>query len=266
MSAPRRITSRENALFRSVAELAHSARERRRQGRSVLEGIHLCQAWLERHGPPRTAVTSDTGRAHPEVAALLARHGVVPEGLSDELFQAISTVQHGVGLAFVVDTPRPGLPARIERDSVYLDRIQDPGNVGTLLRSCAAAGVGTVLTAPGTAWCWSPKVLRAGMGAHFHLSIHESVPWSAVRGRLAIEAVGTRAAHAQPLFEADLRAPVLWLLGNEGEGLSDEIEGDVRRWVTIPQAPGVESLNVAAAAAVCLFEQRRQRSMRGDAG
>jgi len=266
MSSPRRISSRDNALFRGVAELAHSARERRRQGRSVLEGVHLCQAWLERHGAPRIALASESGRLHPEVAGLLARHRVDPDVVSDELFQSISTVQHGVGLAFVVDTPHPGLPARIEQDAVYLDRIQDPGNVGTLLRSCAAAGVGTVLTAPGTAWCWSPKVLRAGMGAHFHLSIHESVPWSAVRGRLAIEPIGTRATQAQSLFEAHLRAPAIWLLGNEGEGLSDEIGADVRRWISIPQAPGVESLNVAAAAAVCLFEQRRQRHRHGAAG
>lgn len=262
-AAPRRITSRDNPTFRELAELAHSARERRRQGRSVLEGIHLCEAWLQRHGAPRIAVATDAGLAHPEVAPLLARHAVVPTLLSGDLFDAVSTLQHGVGLVFVVDTPNPGLPATIDADAVYLDRLQDPGNVGTVLRSCAAAGVMTVLTAPGTAWCWSPKVLRAGMGAHFHLSIHEAVPWSAVRSRLAVEAIGTRVLQAGSLFEADLHAPALWLLGNEGEGLSEEIGADVTRWIRIPQAEGVESMNVAAAAAVCLFEQRRQRAMRG---
>ncbi|MEI7446347.1 MAG: RNA methyltransferase [Burkholderiales bacterium] len=260
MSAgPRRITSRDNAAFRELAELAHSAKERRRVGRSVLEGIHLCEAWLARRGAPHAAFATAGGLVHPEVGPLLARHGLVPTELADELFAAVSTVQHGIGLVFVVDTPRPGLPASIDADAVYLDRIQDPGNVGTLLRSCAAAGVRTVLTAPGTAWCWSPKVLRAGMGAHFHLSIHEAVPWTAVRARLAVEAVGTRVRDAASLYEADLRRPALWLLGNEGEGLSEEIAADVGRWVRIPQAEGVESMNVAAAAAVCLFEQRRQR-------
>jgi TrmH family RNA methyltransferase len=116
-----------------------------------------------------------------------------------------------------------------------------------------------VLTAPGTAWCWSPKVLRAGMGAHFHLSIYEAVPWRTVRSRLAAEPVGTRATDARSLFDADLRAPVLWLLGNEGEGVSSEIAADVGHWIRIPQCEGVESLNVGAAAAICLFEQRRQR-------
>jgi TrmH family RNA methyltransferase len=260
---PRRITSRDNPSFRELAELSHSARERRRLGRSVLEGIHLCDAWAQRNGAPRAAFATASALAHPEVAPLLARHRIVPVEIADELFGAVSTVQHGVGLVFVVDTPRPGLPASVDHDAVYLDRIQDPGNVGTLLRSCAAAGVRTVLTAPGTAWCWSPKVLRAGMGAHFHLSIHEAVPWSALRPRLAVRAVGTRVGDAPSLYEADLRAPVLWLLGNEGEGLSEEIAADVDRWVRIPQADGVESMNVAAAAAVCLFEQRRQRLAAG---
>jgi TrmH family RNA methyltransferase len=260
---PRRITSRDNPLFRELSDLARSARERRRRGRAVLEGIHLCEAWMQRHGAPRSAVATDAGLAHPEVAPLLARYGIQPTVLADELFDAVSTVQHGVGLVFVVETPRPELPDAIDADALDLDRVQDPGNVGTLLRNCAAAGVRTVLTAPGTAWCWSPKVLRAGMGAHFYLSIHEAVPWSVVRLRLNIEAIGTRALQAESLFEANLRAPALWLLGNEGEGLSPDIAADIARWVRIPQSEGVESMNVAAAAAVCLFEQRRQRAAHG---
>jgi len=259
---PRRITSADNPLLRGVVELTRSARERRRQGLSVLEGIHLCEAWRQHHGPPRTAVVSDGGLAHPEVAALLARQALPPVVVTDALFAAISTLQHAVGIAFVVETPRPPLPGRLDTDALYLDRIQDPGNVGTLLRTAAAAGVRRVLTASGTAWCWSPKVLRAGMGAHFVLSIHEAVPWEAVRERLAVEAIGTRADDAPSLYSVDLRPPALWLLGNEGAGLADEIAPDLRRWVRIPQAGGVESLNVAAAAAVCLFEQRRQRDPR----
>lgn len=258
-SGPRRIVSRDNPLFREVMDLAHSARERRRLGRSLIEGIHLCEAYLNRVGPPQAVLATDAGLAHPEVATLLTRHRIVPVLIAEELFVPISSVQHGVGVAMVVDTPRPALPDTIAGDAVYLDRIQDPGNVGTLLRSCAAAGIPTVLTAPGTAWCWSPKVLRAGMGAHFHLSIHEAVPWALLRPRLAVQPVGTRVTDAVSLYEADLRAPVLWLLGNEGEGVSEEIAGDVGRWIRIPQSEDVESLNVGAAAAICLFEQRRQR-------
>jgi len=206
---------------------------------------------------------SGAGKGEASPPPLVSVVTVAPVELADVVTFSGATLQHGVGIAFVVDTPRPGLPEAIDRDALYLDRVQDPGHVGTLLRSCAAAGFGTGLTAPGTAWCWSPKVLRAGMGAQFHLSIHEAVPWSAVRARLAVAPIGTRAVDAPSLFETDLRAPALWLLGNEGEGLSAEIEADVARWVRIPQVPGVESLNVAAAAAVCLFEQRRQRGASG---
>lgn len=263
MSAPRRITSTDNPEFRAVRDLAHSARERRRHGRSVLEGVHLCESWLAHCDAPRSALASDSALAHPEVAALLARHRLRPTVLADALFAELSTLQHGVGIAFVVDTPRPALPAAIDADALYLDRIQDPGNVGTLLRTAAAAGVGRVITAPGTAWCWSPKVLRAGMGAHFALAIHEAVPWPTVRARLAVPTIGTRPALAQTLWDCDLREDTLWLFGNEGEGLSADLAADVRRWVRIPQEGGVDSLNVAAAAAVCLFEQRRQRASRG---
>jgi len=255
----RRIVSRENPLFRELAQLAASSRERRRQGASLLEGVHLCQAWLDRHGPPPTAIVSETGAAHPEVALLAGRLPAPPVMLSDALFGAISAVEHGVGVAFVVTTPRPALPAAIDHDAVYLDRLQDPGNVGTILRTCAAAGVGRVITAPGTAWCWSPKVLRAGMGAHFHLEIHESVAWAELGPRVRAAVLATRVEGARPLYAADLRPPALWLFGREGEGLSPGLEAAVGTAVTIPQSPAVESLNVGVAAAICLFEQLRQR-------
>jgi TrmH family RNA methyltransferase len=257
----RRISSRDNPLYREFVDLSGSARERRRLGRSVLEGIHLCEAYLQRHGAPLSAIVSDSGAEHPEVTELMAQHALVPTIVADPLFASLSTLAQGVGIAFIVETPSPGLPDTIELDAVYFDRLQDPGNVGTLLRTCAAAGVKTVFTAPGTAWCWSPKVLRAGMGAHFHLSIHEAIPWPAVHERLRIEAIGTRASQAESLYRSELRAPCLWLLGSEGEGISAPVAADTDRWVRIPQAAGVESLNVAAAGALCLFEQRRQRGL-----
>jgi TrmH family RNA methyltransferase len=261
MTSARRITSRDNPLLREVAQLAHSARDRRRAGRSVLEGIHLCEAYLQQplHWRPHLAIVSDSGAAHPQVSPLLLAHGLDPIRVTDELFATLSTLQQGVGIAFVIDTPRLDLPDILHDDLVFLDRVQDPGNVGTLLRNCAAAGVGTVVTAPGTAWCWSPKVLRAGMGAHFHVRIHEAVPWSTLRPRITGRIVGTRVQPAHSLYDTDLRGPTAWLFGSEGEGLSPEVTPDVQAWVGIPQQTGVESLNVAAAAAVCLFEQRRQR-------
>jgi len=267
-----RIASRDNPLYRQLLRVVESARERRTLGVSFLEGVHLCEAYLAGGGVPRLCVVGAGAREHPEVAPLLARAQAAgpPSGLpgfdggvcelADGLFRTLSQVASGVGLAFVIDTPRAELPARIARDTVYLDGLQDPGNVGTILRSCAAAGVGLVITAPATAWCWSPKVLRAAMGAHFALVVVESVPWEAIAARLAVGAIATSPHAAESLWEVDLRGPALWRFGTEGRGLDAAQVTAGTRWLRIPQHPGVESMNVAAAVAVCLFEQRRQRS------
>ena len=145
-------------------------------------------------------------------------------------------------------------------DVIVLDRVQDPGNVGTILRTAAAAGIRTVLTTAGTAACWAPKVLRAGMGGHFVLEIHENIPLEQLKAQVgALPLAGTVLQDGQSLYATDLRRPLAWVFGNEGEGIDPELQAQLGCRLTIPQDPGVESLNVAASAAVCLFEQRRQR-------
>jgi TrmH family RNA methyltransferase len=116
-----------------------------------------------------------------------------------------------------------------------------------------------VVTTPGTAWCWAPKVLRAAMGAHFALAIHESQAWEALLPLLRVPLAGTLAHGGESLFDRDLVPACAWVFGGEGDGIDPGIEGRLDWRVTIPQARTVESLNVAAAAAICLFEQRRQR-------
>ena len=255
----RRIASRDNPLYRELRDLATSARERRKLARVLLEGVHLCEAWLQARGEPRLAVAAESAIGKPEVAGLLRRLAVDPVLLADPLFRPLSGVEHGVGLAFVVDTPAEPLPETIDDDAVYLDRLQDPGNLGTVLRTCAAVGLRRVLTAPGTVACWSPKVLRAGMGAHFVLELHESVGWDDLAPRLRVPTVATTAIGAVDLYTTDLRDPRLWVFGREGEGVDPALLRSAGLRVAIPQAPGVESLNVGVAAAVCLFEQLRQR-------
>ena len=259
------IVSPGNERFRRLLELAGSARERRRQGLSVIEGVHLVEAWLDRFGGAGAGASAQLfvpqrGLASEEVRALLQRFPAPPTMLDDRLFARASQVEHGPGPLAIVPTPRPALPPRIDEDAVYLDRVQDPGNVGSILRTCAAVGVRRVLASPGTAFCWSPKVLRAGMGAHFHLDIHEGVHAQALHERVTVAVHATEAGAPTTLFRADLRAPSLWLFGNEGQGL----DAGLRAWpavaaIAIPQQPGIESLNVGVAAAVCLYEQLRQR-------
>lgn len=145
-------------------------------------------------------------------------------------------------------------------DLVILDRVQDPGNVGAIIRTAAAAGIRTLLTTPGTAACWAPKVLRAGMGGHFVLNLHENVSSEALQTLAThLSLAGTVLDDGQSLYTTDLRTPLAWVFGNEGEGITPALQSVLGVRLTIPQAPGVESLNVAASAAVCLFEQRRQR-------
>lgn len=255
----RRIASRENPTYRELRSLASASRERSLRGLAILEGVHLCEAWSRARGAPQQAVVSESATTHPEVVPLLAGLAHPPVCLPDRLFASLSSVEHGIGVLFVVETPRPEMPQVIQDDAIYLDRVQDPGNVGTLLRTCAAVGVRRVLTAPGTAACWSPKVLRAGMGAHLHLEIHEGVLWPHLAAALRIEARATAADGAVDLYAADLRRPALWVFGQEGQGVDPAILQAAALRVSVPQSPAVESLNVGVAAAVCLFEQLRQR-------
>jgi len=171
----------------------------------------------------------------------------------------LSNVVHGVGLLFVVSKFSPDLPERVETTCIVLDGVQDAGNVGSILRSAAAAGVKQVFCAPGTAYAWSSKVLRSGMGAHFLLDVREDVEAADLISRLAVPVTITDSHAPQALYDCDLSGAVAWVFGNEGAGVSAPWRGAVVHRLTIPQPGGMESLNVAAAAAICLFEQCRQQ-------
>jgi TrmH family RNA methyltransferase len=204
---------------------------------------------------------SEDALANPEVAAIVARveadRGHVT-ALPDALFGAVSQVEHGVNLVFVVDTPSPAAPANLTESAVLLDSVQDPGNVGSILRSAGAAGIKQVWCSPGTAFCWSPKVLRAAMGAHFVLEIFENADLPALVRNARVPVLATSGYAADCLYEVELAGPVAWVLGHEGQGVSDELLQLASRRVAVPHAGQVESLNVAACAAVCFFEQLRQ--------
>jgi len=256
------ISSRDNPLYKELKQLASSSQARRKAGRTLLDGIHLAQSYLQHVGLPTLCVFGEGAQSNPEVAALAAACG---DGkcvlLPDALYRALSQVEHGIGPLFVVDTPRPPPPAELTQSAVLLDNLQDPGNLGSILRSAAAAGIRQVYCSPGTAFAWSPKVLRAGMGAHFLLEIFENVDLTALAQTARVPLLATSSHARQTLYEVDLKRPAAWLFGHEGQGVAPELLALATRQVTIPQAEGMESLNVAAAAAVCFFEQLRQ--MRG---
>ena len=255
------ITSRDNAQYKDLKHLATSSQARRKAGRSLLDGVHLCETWLELRGHPEQCIVSESALHNPEVAAIVARleaeHAHVL-GLPDALYNALSQVEHGVGVMFLVSTPQNAVPAALTVRAVLLDNVQDPGNVGTILRSAAAAGIKEVYCGPGTAFCWSPKVLRAAMGAHFVLDIYENVELAPLVANARIATLATSGYAAERLYDLDLRQPVAWIFGHEGQGVSDELLSSAKHKVVIPHLGKVESLNVAACASVCFFEQLRQ--------
>ncbi|MYN04010.1 RNA methyltransferase [Pseudoduganella sp. DS3] len=255
------ITSRDNAQYKEIAKLATNSQARRKAGRSLLDGVHLCETWLELRGHPLQAIVAEGALQHAEVGPLVRRleaeHAHIL-CLPDQLYHGISQVEHGVGLMFLIDTPEKPVPAALSVNAVLLDNVQDPGNVGSILRSAAAAGVKEVYCAPGTAFCWSPKVLRAAMGAHFVLDIYENVDLAALQAGAGIATLATSGYAAEQLYQLDLKRPVAWIFGHEGQGVSDALLSGASHRVLVPHLGKVESLNVAACAAVCFFEQVRQ--------
>jgi TrmH family RNA methyltransferase len=255
------VSSRDNAFYKDLKQLATSSQARRKAGRSLLDGVHLCQSWLDLKGLPAHCVVSEEALSNPEVAAIVGRveaaRGHVT-ALPEALFGAISQVEHGVSLVFVIDTPMPELPKVLVESAVLLDGVQDPGNVGSILRSAGAAGIRQVWCSPGTAFCWSPKVLRAAMGAHFVLEIFENADLAALVRDAKVPVLATSGYAAECLYDVELAGPVAWVLGHEGQGVSSELLNLASRRVAVPHAGQVESLNVAACAAVCFFEQLRQ--------
>jgi len=259
------IGSRDNPQYKQLRLLAASGQARRKAQRSLLEGVHLCQAWLQQRGAPLLCVHSVGSQGNPEVAAIVAdcmRLQTKVLLLPDAMYQALSQVAQGVEILFVIDTPAPVAAERLDHAAVLLDGLQDPGTLGSILRSAAAAGIDAVYCSPGCVAAWSPKVLRAGMGAHFLLRIHENCDLAALLRTAQLPVVATSSHAGQDLYDLDLTQAVAWMFGHEGQGVGRELLEMATHRIAIPHLGMVESLNVAASAAVCFFEQVRQKLAR----
>lgn len=255
------VRSRENPRYRLLRQLATSTRERRKAGLALLDGAHLIAAYRAAGGSPEQLILRESAAGNAELAALAA--SVDARALlllADPLFNEIAQVSTPTGIVALIRTPDPGaLPPAIGQ-CVMLENIQDAGNLGSILRSAAAAGVRTVLLSQGCAFAWSSKVLRAGMGAHFSLDIFDNVDLAAAAGRLSGRLICSSGHARKSIYQADLRGPLAWVFGNEGAGISPALLAAAAEQLCIPMRGKTESLNVAAAAAICLFEQLRQQS------
>lgn len=264
MSPVQPIVSSANPRFRRLLELCSRPGARREAGLAVIEGEHLLAAWLE-HAPAALTelyLCRGVEPADPDGGAL-ERASVECFELAEPLFRRVSLLEHSPGPIALIRVPNAVEAQALDGDAVYLARIQDPGNAGTVLRSAAAFGIGTVIASPGTVDLWSPKVLRAGMGAHPLLTIAQAVPLERLMAQASVPLCATSSHAGLSIVDADLRAPRIWLFGSEGAGLDRAgIDASRVQWLCIEQRPAMESLNVAVAASICLHEQFRQRRER----
>lgn len=243
-----RISSRDNAQLKDLRRLASDNTAYRKAGRLWIEGDHLGRAALQRGWRPERVVASESAwpRWQDEFGSVAPSLVLVP----DVLFEGLSTLESPVGLGFVLALPSAAdlVP---DAPTLVLDRVQDAGNVGSMLRSAGAFGFRQVLALRGTAALWSPKVLRAGMGAHFGLQLIEGLEPDDL-SRLTVPRLLTSSHQGDWLHAARLPWPCAWVLGHEGQGVRPDLQDTAHAWVRIAQPGGEESLNVAAAAAICL--------------
>ena len=242
------IHSRDNAFVKDLRRLAQDTTAYRKQGRVWLEGDHLCRAALARGLRASVAVFSESfwPQAQMEYAQAATKFIV----LADALFADVSGLESPAAMGFILDLPAPA-SLRPDAATVVLDRVQDAGNVGSILRSASAFGFRQVAAIKGSAALWSPKVLRAGMGAHFALDLIEGLALDDLAA-LQVPLLVTSSHAGEFLHRAALPWPCAWVMGHEGQGVSPALEDRASLRIRIAQPGGEESLNVAAAAAICL--------------
>lgn len=253
---PAFIHSRDNALLKDLRRLSQDSTAYRRQGRVWLEGDHLCSAALARGRAPAVAVFSESfWPLAPAQYALAATKNVI---IADALWRDISGLESPARMGFVLALPaEPALDA--QAPTVVLDRLQDAGNVGSILRSASAFGFTQIAALKGTAALWSAKVLRAGMGAHFALRLVEGLDVADI-DRLAVPLLATSSHQGDWLHRARLPWPCGWVMGHEGQGISPALQQRAHQHIRIAQPGGEESLNVGAAAAICLHASAAARA------
>ena len=243
------IKSRDNARVKRWAKLVSDSSVRRSEKRVIVEGPHLVAEALKSGVKPLAFIVSESGLQRAEIRNLVGKHE--PVVLGDHIFGIVAEAQTPPGIALEIAIPdTSGAP---EKTAVFLEGIQDPSNVGAILRTAAAFGIGDVVLDQACADAWSSKALRAGMGGHFKLALRRVTDLAKELDAFDGKLVCTASTQGVALNKADLNGKLGWIFGAEGQGVRETTAAKAALRVTIPMAPGTESLNVAAAAAICLY-------------
>lgn len=253
------IQSRDNPVYKRLCKLAGSAHCRAESRETLLDGVHLLEAYLTAGRTPKQLFLTRAALESREVSALLAQHAdLYCIELDERLFSGFSELKTPTGIVALIDIPPPAKIAVDSHFALLLEDIQDPGNMGSMLRSAAAAGCDAVFLSQGCADAWSPKVLRAGMGGHFQLDIHENAALEDVASAFPGTVYATAPDADASLYDIRLAGNLAFAVGNEGAGLSAALISCATP-LRIPMPGRLESLNAAAATAICLFEAVRQQ-------
>lgn len=256
------ISSAQNPTIKHAHALLTNHRARKKSGQTVLEGVHLIDAYLAKDLAVDKLIISETAINHPEISPILAR---IDEKailiITDKLYKEIRTLGDGVNVMAIIDVPTQTL-ATITDDCLILNGVQDAGNAGTLLRSASSVGITTIITTTGSASLWSPKCLRAGMGAQFSLEIIEQVSTDILLKSIQTPLYATSSHVDKVIYDHDLTDKVAWVLGHEGQGVEPAILSQATA-IALPQPGGQESLNVGVAGSICFYEMLRQRRYQG---
>lgn len=254
------IQSAQNEPLKRLGKLLKQAKIRRQLGLAVMEGVHVLQAYLQTGAFPEQVFVSEKRSSDVEVAKLLR---LLPVGVvyvvTGDALSKITALTEADDIISVIKRPvHNGLPT--SGNGMLLEDVQDPGNIGTIIRSAAAVGLNWLVLSQGCADAWSPKVLRAAMGGHFAVPIYtdvDAIAWTQkFTGRLWMTALKQE---SDSLYDLDLCEDGVWVMGNEGSGISAPLLQYCVKSVHIPMHAATESLNVAMAATICIFEQQRQR-------
>jgi TrmH family RNA methyltransferase len=252
------ITSRDNPIFKHLKKLAENARERRAEGKTLLDGVHLIESYCEAFGEPELVIIPE-GKSSLEATQLMQHLEHVNTIMFPTLmFAELTPVVSSTGILALVKTPEIAAPIEVNF-ALILEDIQDPGNLGSMLRTALGAGVEAVYLSKGCTDAWSPKALRGGQGAQFYLPIIENADLVDTIQNFTGNTYATT-MDGKSLYAQDLTSPTAFVIGNEGAGLSEKLIKAASHKTSIPMHQNLESLNAAAATAVCLFERKRQVS------